>query len=107
MINFYVFELVIVSDVMEPSKKGSFFVNVIRTGLGPVAFSLASPSLRVSLTSVSVKLLFISVHISKICSLSCCCVVVFSCDVDSGKLKMITLLSLFSLSFDSMFCSFT
>ena len=82
-------------------------VNVIRTGLGQVAFSLASPSLLVSVTSVSVKLLFISVHISKICSLSCCCLVVFSCDVDSGKLKMITLLSLFSLSFDSMFCFFT
>ena len=53
----------------------------------------------VSVISVSVKLLFISVHISKICSLSCCCLVVFSCDVDSGKLKMITLLSLFFLSF--------
>ena len=88
---------------MEPSKKGSFLsmcVNVITTGLGPVAFSLASPNLRVSVISVSVKLLFVSVNISKICSLSC------SCDVDSGKLKIITLLSLFSLSFDSMFCSF-
>ena len=74
MIHFDVFELVIVSDVIEPLKKGSFLsmcVNVIRTGLGPVAFSLASPSLLVSVTSVSVKLLFISVHISKICSLSC------------------------------------
>ena len=104
MINFYVFELVIFSDVMEPFCQ---CVNVIRTGLGPVAFSLASPSLRVSVTSVSEKLLFISVHISKIFSLSCCCLVVFSCEVDSCKLKMITLLSLFSLSFDSMFCSFT
>ena len=80
---------------------------MIITGLGPVAFSLASPSLLVSVTSVSVKLLFISVHISKICSLSCCCLVVFNCDVDSGKVKIITLLSLFYLSFDSMFCSFT
>ena len=81
---------------MEPSKKGSFFFQyVIRTGLGPVAFSLASPSLRVSVTSVSVKLSFISVHISKMCSLSYCCLRVFSYDVDSGKLKMITLLGLF------------
>ena len=80
---------------------------MIRTGLGPVAFSLASPSLHVTVTSVSVKLLFISVHISKKFSLSCCCLVVFSYDVDSGKLKMIMLSSLFSLSFDSMFCSFT
>ena len=56
--------------------------------------------------TVSVKLLFISVHISKKMSLLCCCLVDFSRDVDSGK-KMITLLSLFSLSFDSMFCSFT
>ena len=82
-------------------------VNVISTGLRLVAFSLASPSLQVSVTSVSVKLLFISVHISRICSLSCCCLVVFICDVSSGKLKMITLLNLFSLSLDSMFCSFT
>ena len=70
---------------------------MISTGLGLVAFSLASPSLRFSVTSVFVKLLFISVHISTICSLSCCCLVVFSCDVDFGKLKMITLLSLFSV----------
>ena len=33
------------------------------TGLGLVAFSLASPRLWVSVTSVSVKVLLISVHI--------------------------------------------
>ena len=45
------------------------------------------------MTSVSVK--FICVHISTICSLSCCCLIVFSCDVDSGKLKMIMFIYLY------------
>ena len=55
----------------------SMCVNVISTGLGLVALSLSSPNLRVSVMSMSVKLLFISVHISRICSLSCRCLLVF------------------------------
>ena len=57
--------------------------------------------------SVSVKLLSISVHNSRICCSSCCCFVVISWDVDSVRLKMITLLNLFSLSLASRFCSLT
>ena len=57
--------------------------------------------------SVSVKLLYISVHNSRICCSSCCCFVVFSWDVDSIRLKMITLLILFSLSLAYRFCSLT
>ena len=57
--------------------------------------------------SVSVKLLSISVHNSRICCSSCCCFEVFSWDDDSVRLKMITLLSLFSLSLASRFYSLT
>ena len=57
--------------------------------------------------SVSVKLWSISVHNSRICCSSCCFFVVFSWDVDSVRLKMITLLSLFSLSLASRFYSLT
>ena len=86
----------------------SVFGNLIRTGLGLLVSSLNVPSLRISMCmmSVSVKL-SISVHNSRIyCSL-CCCFVVFSWGVESVRLKMITLLSLFSRSLASRFCSLT
>ena len=57
----------------------SVFENFIRTaGLGRFAFSLTFPSLRISVMSVSVKVLSFSVPCSRSCCSSCCCFVVFS-----------------------------
>ena len=85
----------------------SVFEILIRTGLWLFAFWLTFPSLCISMMSVSVKLLSISEHRSRLCFSSYCCFVVFSWDVDYIRLKMITLFSLFSLSLDSKFCSLT
>ena len=57
--------------------------------------------------SVYVKLLSIYVHNSRICCSSCCCFVVIIRGVVYIRLKVITLLSLFSLSLASRFCSLT